>query len=91
MRTNLVLKFYCSECGDVLNIVTDYEKKSLPKPEESILRDVPNMPTGARMHQPDAIYIEPCVRCAEKINGPAIRLMKALNEVAANAVKTNRD
>lgn len=81
MRTNLVLKFHCSNCGKVLNIVTDYEKKNLPKPEESCLRDEPRMPTGALMHIPDAIYIEPCTYCIDKETGPAKKLREALSEM----------
>jgi len=84
MRTNLVMKFHCSNCGNCLNIVTDYEKKELPKPKEDYLRHEPKMPSGAFMHEPSTIYIEPCRMCIERETGPAKKLREAILEMGKN-------
>lgn len=75
MRTNLILHFHCSKCGDRLELCNS----EVPPPRSTGIH-TPE-PTGAECLYPAPIYIEPCRTCLEKHTGPARRLMAALNEL----------
>lgn len=58
MRTHLVTKFICSECGELLTL--SYAKPKYAKYAEG-------EPTGAAMVE-NVITIHPCRKCTESVN-----------------------
>ena len=78
MRNNLVVKFRCSECGSILNLL--YQAEVRTKDHGGLKPTVlsPPDPTGAAKVEIPAIYIAPCGHCIEKYTGPAKMLSDAL-------------
>lgn len=82
MRTNLVMRLNCSECGRQLNL--KLEKESANPVEISGHNENPKIPTGAACLHAGLIMVEPCRFCIEKYTGPSKRLLEALNSLQEN-------
>ncbi len=78
MRTNLITHFYCSHCGNQLNVCYD-EEKSPRKVEAQHQTEIE--PTGAACRY-NKILVEPCRHCIEKHTKPAKALANAIKELA---------
>jgi len=76
MRDNLVMHFYCSECGKRLELEYPKEWK---KTHESAKN--PPEPTGADCLHVPKLLIKPCSHCIEKYTRPAKKLFDAINEM----------
>jgi hypothetical protein len=82
MRTNLILHFYCSECGNRLNIKTNGDEKvENDNGFGNGFNESPKEPTGAECRYVPDIQIDPCVYCIEKYTRPAKALVDALSEL----------
>ncbi len=61
MRTNLILHFHCSKCGERLQVI--YENRQTVKSKNSDHTTVDREPTGADCRYVSPIQIEPCRGC----------------------------
>ena len=75
MRTHLVMKLVCSQCGNLLRMSYDE-----PKPRGN--QHSEGQPTGAAMRQTQ-ICVEPCKTCMQ----PADEVAKALQTIMKHAAK----
>lgn len=71
MRTELITRFVCGDCGELLTI--PYEPKAERRQSISQSGD----PTGAKVRY-NPIYINPCRHCIEKHTAPAKALAAAV-------------
>lgn len=79
MRTNLVMRFNCSECGNQLILRLPEESA---EPIELPLRcENPPKPVGANKLNAGLIMIKPCAHCIEKYTGPAKKLAEAIKTI----------
>jgi hypothetical protein len=80
MRTNLIMHFHCSECGNQLKLKNESEGAKKPVYHDDTYRtQEPKEPTGAACYYTPKISIEPCKRCIEKYTKPAKQLVDAIN------------
>lgn len=83
MRTNLIMHFFCSECGNQLRFAEDDQGV---EPKRDIHFDQsPKKPTGATCQYANKLRIVPCKVCIEKYTLPAKKLIDSINEL--NGVK----
>lgn len=75
MRTHLVMKLVCSQCGNLLRLSYDEPKQRSDRFSEG-------QPTGAAMRQTQ-ICVDPCLTCMQ----PATEVTKALQTIMKHAAK----
>jgi len=80
MRTNLITKFFCNDCGYQLNV--EYDSDESPKKIAS-QHQTDKEPTGACCRY-NRILVQPCRHCIEKHTSPAKQLGEALREIMRN-------
>ena len=79
MRTNLIMHFFCSECGSQLSFA---ETDQGVEPKRDIHFDQsPKEPTGAACQYASKLRIVPCKFCIEKYTGTAKQLMAAIDGI----------
>jgi len=80
MRNNLVLQFYCSECGALLDIKRQAEQTVKCEFTTTDI-DNPPLPTGGCMEKVPGIQVVPCRKCITKYTGPAKAMVLALKDM----------
>ena len=80
MRTNLIMHFHCSECGQQLRLEHDHEAKH-PPTDKGGPRAEPKEDAGAFCYRTPKISIKPCWNCIRKYRGPAEALAKAVDQL----------
>lgn len=79
-RTNLIMHFHCSECGNQLTI--DYPKEAKTPPVDNWgAPQTPKEDTGAACFYTPKISIAPCRHCIEKHTAPARKLVEAVRDM----------
>lgn len=86
MRNNLITRFHCSECGNILNLV--YPKDAAEPVEPGYGVVTPSEPTGAACVYTPRIMVEPCRFCIEKYTGPAKQLAKAITVLTSKELQS---
>lgn len=81
MRTNLIMHFHCSECGNQLNLIDRNEQETNPVSSPS-LKQIPGEPTGAMCLYASTIQVEPCRHCIEKYTLPAKKMVEGIKQMA---------
>lgn len=87
MRQYLITAFYCSKCGNALEI--PYNKTVCDKAisaDKDKLGMRPEPPTGANCRYNNVMYVDPCRKCANELSLP-MDLAGKLKEVLEEIVK----
>ncbi len=77
MRTNLIMHFHCSVCGEILNICYKEDAHKIIQNR----KDFDAEPTGAMCMYHETISVEPCKMCINKFTEPAKKLIDAIDEL----------
>ena len=82
VRTNLMMQFHCSECGNQLCLSYDSDDGGTKiRNDINSWSEEPKPPTGAKIYGNPRIKIDPCKPCIEKYTLPAKKLTEALKQI----------
>ena len=82
VRTNLMMQFHCSECGNQLCLSYDSDDGGTKiRNDINSWDEEPKLPNPIRTYTNPGIKIDPCKPCFEKYTLPAKKLTEALKQM----------